>query len=140
LNKLKEKKVVEVEQPEEQPVKKSSGGGNKLFRYVSSVFSGTFLTREQNTRQLPFFLFLALLAICYITNGNYAEKKIRSLNKVNDDLKELRSEFIISKSNLMFISKQSEVAKATLALGIKESVVPPKKIVVKKQIREKEKD
>lgn len=138
MNKLKEKKE-EIEQPE-KPIKKTSRGGNKLFRNVSSVFSGTFLTREQSIKQLPFLLFLALLAICYISNGNFAEKKIRSLNKVNDELKELRSEYIINKSDLMFISKQSEVAKATLALGIKESVVPPRKIVVKKQTSEKEKD
>ncbi len=139
MNKLKEKKIV-VEEVAEEPVKKSSGSGNKVLKNVGSVFSGTFLTKEKSTRQLPFLLFLALLAICYITNGNYATKKIRALNKVNDQLKELRSEYIISKSDLMFISKQSEVAKATLAYGIKESVVPPKKIVVKKQITEKEKD
>lgn len=83
---------------------------------------------------------MATLAVCYISNGNYAEKKARALNNINDELKELRSEYIITKSDLMFISKQSEVAKATLAMGIKESVVPPKKIVLKKPINEKEKD
>lgn len=141
MNKLKEKKevIVEQQQPEE-PVKKPSRAGNKMLKNIGSVFSGTFLTKDQSIKQLPFFLFLALLAICYISNGNYAIKKIRALNKVSDELKELRSEYIISKSELMFISKQSEVAKATLALGIKESVVPPKKIVVKKQITEKGKD
>ena len=47
-----------------------------------------------------------------------------------NQLKELRSEYISTKSDLMFASKQSQVAKATEALGLKESIVPPFKIEV----------
>jgi len=102
----------------------------KVVKSFQSVVSGSFLSREETIRFLPFLLFLSLLAIMYIANGYYAEAKIRKQNKLTDELKELRSEYIITKSDLMFISKQSEVAKAALVLGLKESVVPPKKIIV----------
>ena len=111
---------------------KSPRKPNKIVRFLSSIISGRFLTREQSLRLIPFFLYLSFLAICYIANGYYAEAKVRQLNSLTNELKELRPEYIITKSNLMFISKQSEVAQAVLPLGLKESVVPPEKIVVKK--------
>jgi hypothetical protein len=79
---------------------------------------------------LPFILFLALTAIFYIANGYYADDKIREVNKLSNQLKELRSEYISTKSELMFASKQSEVAKSAEELGLKEPVVPPVKIEV----------
>ena len=97
---------------------------------MSSVFSGTFLINEKTLSHLPFILFLTLLAIFYIANGYYADDKIREFNSVSNQLKELRSEYISTKSDLMFASKQSQVAKATEVLGLKESIVPPFKIEV----------
>lgn len=101
-----------------------------LAKGLSSVFSGTFLTSEKTVKHLPYILFLALLAILYIANGYYADDKIRQVNKINNQLKELRSEYISTTSDLMFESKQSQVAKAVEEIGLKEPVVPPKKIVV----------
>ena len=65
---------------------------------------------------------------------SYEKKIMRKTNTVNSEIKELRSEYITSKSDLMFISKQSEVARAAevMKIGIKESVVAPKKIVIDK--------
>lgn len=101
-----------------------------LAKGLSSVFSGTFLSNEKNLKHLPFILFLGLMAIFYIANGYYADDKIREANKISNQLKELRSEYISTKSDLMFASKQSEVAKSAEALGLKEAVVPPVKIEV----------
>ena len=101
-----------------------------LAKGLSSVFSGTFLTNESTLKHLPFILFLALAAIFYIANGYYADDKIRDVNKISNELKELRSEYISTKSELMFASKQSEVAKSAEELGLKEPVVPPIKIEV----------
>lgn len=101
-----------------------------LAKGLSSVFSGTFLTNEKTLQHLPFILFLTLVAIFYIANGYYADDKIREVNKISNQLKELRSEYISTKSELMFASKQSEVAKSAEELGLKEPVVPPIKIEV----------
>ena len=68
----------------------------------------------------------------YIANGYFAESAIRSIDRTGNQLKELRSEYITTKSDLMYESKQSQVAKALAEkeLGLKESVLPPEKIVV----------
>ena len=116
-----ESKVQKVQKPRKKGV---------LAKGLSSVFSGTFLSNEKTIKHLPFILFLALIAIFYIANGYYADDKIREVNKISNQLKELRSEYISTKSELMFASKQSEVAKSVEVLGLKEPVVPPIKIEV----------
>lgn len=76
-------------------------------------------------RNIPFFLFLSVLAVIYIYNGHYADKTIRNINKVSKELKELQYEYKTLKSEVMYRSKQSEMAKAVEPLGLKELVAPP---------------
>ena len=116
-----ESKVQRVQKPRKKGV---------LAKGLSSVFSGTFLTNEKNLKHLPYMLYLGLMAVFYIANGYYADDKIREENRTKNELKELRSEYISLKSELMFASKQSEVAKAVEEQGLKEPVVPPVKIEV----------
>jgi hypothetical protein len=91
-----------------------------------------FLSKENAVALMPYFIFLALLGIVYISNTYYAERTIRKIDKITNELKELRSEYITSKSDLMFKSKQSEVARAVESMGLLESVTPPKIILIKK--------
>lgn len=114
-----------------KPEKPSKARKKGVFgKSLSAIFSGTFLTNDKTLKHLPFIIFLALIAVLYIANGYYADDKIREVNKITDQLKELRSEYISTKSDLMFASKQSEVAKAVEKLGLKEPLVPPIKIQV----------
>lgn len=76
-------------------------------------------------KNIPFFLFLSALAVVYIYNGHYADKTIRNINKVSKELKEMQYEYKTLKSEVMFRSKQSEMAKAVEPLGLKELVIPP---------------
>ena len=79
-------------------------------------------------RNISFFLFLAVLAVIYIYNGHYADKTARNINRVSKELKELQYEYKTLKSEVMFRSKQSELAKTVEAFGLKELVVPPLKL------------
>jgi hypothetical protein len=114
----------------EEVVETKSKKGSKVTRTVSSFLSGRFLISETTLKYLPFVLFLAFLSLCYIANGYYAQAKDRQIDKLNSELGELRTQFVIAKSKLMFLSKESEVAKATSNMGIKEAVIPPNKIIV----------
>ena len=77
------------------------------------------------TRNIPYFLFLTVLAVVYIYNGHYADKTIRQMTRVNRELKELQYEYKTVKSEVMFRSKQSELAKAVAPFGLKELLQPP---------------
>ena len=76
-------------------------------------------------RQIPFFLFLAMLAVIYIYNGHLADKTIREINKTGNELKELQYEFKSVKGDVLDRSKQSELIEAVEPLGLKELVTAP---------------
>lgn len=96
--------------PESTP---DSSGWKRWLNYQSVV------------KQVPFFLFLALLAVIYIYNGHYADKMIRNINRTAKEVKELKYEYIAVKSEVMFQSKPSELVKAVEPLGLKELVQSP---------------
>ena len=83
------------------------------------------LNYQSLVKQIPFFLFLTVLAVIYIYNGHYADNTIRSINKTAKEVKELQWEYKTVKSEVMFQSKQSELVKAVEPLGLKELIEAP---------------
>lgn len=79
-------------------------------------------------KNVPFFLFLSLLAIIYIANGHYADNTIRNINKTTKLLKEQEYEYKTLNGKLMYQNRLSEVAKATEQIGLKENVQQPIKL------------
>ena len=75
--------------------------------------------------QVPFFLFLALLAVVYIYNGHSADRINRDIAKTTRQLKELQYEYKTVKGDVLFRSKQSELVKAVEPLGLKELNTAP---------------
>ena len=76
-------------------------------------------------KNISFFLFLAALAVVYIYNGHYADKISRDINRTSKELKELQYEYKTLKSEVMFRSKQSELAKAVDPFGLRQLTQPP---------------
>ena len=113
----------EQENTKERDLKPNSAkaGWKRMLNYQSIV------------KQVPFFLFLALLAVIYIYNGHYADKTIRNINQTAKEVKELQYEYKTVKSEVMFRSKQSELAKAVEPLGLKELTIAP--VVLKDTIQ-----
>ncbi len=102
-------------------------------KVLRGLVDGTFLTRKIVTRQLPFIFFLVFLGIIYISNSYHADMLRRRIETLRIETRELRSRAIFVSSELMKLSRQTEVADevARKGLGLKESIEPPKKIVVK---------
>jgi hypothetical protein len=108
-----------------RPVKE--GSATAFFR---KLFIEGVVSKEAATDLLPFLVFLCVLVMIYIANSHMAVKNIRDIDRLNKEVKELSWEYKSLKSDLMFKSKLTEVAKTVDTLGIKELVEPPKKIVV----------
>ncbi len=109
------------------PKRKNTGIGNAF----SEVLEGTFLTRKGVVKLLPLVLFITLLMVIYIANNYWSIKSFREMYSLKKELKELRFEHITTKSDFMYISKQSVVANKLDSLGIKESTIPPQKFFYK---------
>ena len=83
------------------------------------------LNYQTIVRQIPFFLFLAMLAIIYIYNGHIADKTIRDISRTSNELKELQYEYKSVQGDVLRRSKQSELIEAVQPLGLKELTSPP---------------
>ena len=83
------------------------------------------LNHKWVVQNIPFFLFLAVLAVLYIYNGHHADKLTRKITFTEKHIKELEYEFKTIKSDVIFRSKASELIKAVAPLGLKELTTAP---------------
>ena len=102
---------------------------------LKGIIDGSLLTIRSVIRQIPFILFLVFLAIIYIANRNHAEKVIRQLSSLRTEVKDMRSEQITTASELMNLSRPSNVERLIKDRGLElsESKIPPFKIVKEKR-------
>lgn len=122
-----EPEEIEVKKPRRKEREKDPESSNAFFK---KLFTEGVVTKEAATDMLPFLLFLSVLCMLYIANSHMAVKNIRSIDKLNKEVKELSWEYKSLKADLMFKSKLTEVAKKVDTLGIKELTEPPRKIVI----------
>lgn len=99
------------------------------------LVDGNVLTRQAVLKQSRFILLLVLIAFLSIANRNHAEKTVIRLNRLQSDVKEMRSKSISTSSELVRISRQSEVTRLvnTYELGLEENLEPPKKLIQDKE-------
>lgn len=110
---------------------KAGGSGSSFFTTIEKLVSmDDSLTQVIHVRFLPQILFIVTLCIIYIGSRHYAEKKIRAINKLENQVEDLRADFTTLKADYMYESKQSEVARKAKELGLAESDEPPFKIVI----------
>lgn len=76
-------------------------------------------------QHVPFIFFLALLAIVYIGNGHYADNIVRNTGKATRELKQLQYHYKTLQAELIYRSKEDELARAVAPLGLQRSLEPP---------------
>ena len=114
-----------------KPQVKASGNGTSVFSVLEKRLKlESYFEEGFPVQYLPKILFVVFLSLVYISNTHYAEKTIRQIDKAQTEVEDLRADFTTLKSDVMFASKQSEVARRVKAIGLKESLRPPYKIVV----------
>lgn len=114
-----------LEEQEEKPVKN--------HHFIRGLIDGTFLTRQYVVKQISFFFFLSFLGLIYISNRYHSDSIRNNISLLKNELRELRSRALYTTSELMKMGRQTEVAREVKEKGlqIKESLEPPKKIIVK---------
>ncbi len=116
----KEKKNIEFDEKQEEEEKFS-------FR---ELIDGSILNRRFIAKQRRFILLLVLIAFLSIANRNHAEKMVIMGDKLQNEVKEMRSHSISVSSELMRVSRESEVIRMVKQNGmdLEESLDPPKKL------------
>ena len=83
------------------------------------------LNYQSVVQQLPYLLFLAVLAVVYIYNGHNADKLVRKTTKAARELKDLQSEYKSVTGDVLLRSRQSELVEAVKPLGLQVLTTEP---------------
>jgi len=100
---------------------------------VYGILKARFLIDEDAMKNWRFIVFLILLAIAMIANTQRFEQKVFKIAELTNQVKELRSEFVDRRSELMKLKMESTVSEKMESKQIFPSSVPPIKIKVKKE-------
>jgi hypothetical protein len=100
---------------------------------VYNILKARFLIDDDAMKNWRFIVFLILLAIIMIANTQRFEQKVFAIAKLTTEVKELRSEFVDRRSQLMKLKMESTVSEKMVVKQIFPSTVPPIKIKVKKE-------
>jgi hypothetical protein len=100
---------------------------------VYNILKARFLIDDDAMKNWRFIVFLILLAIIMIANTQRFEQKVFAITKLTTEVKELRSEFVDRRSQLMKLKMESTVSEKMVEKQIFPSTVPPIKIKVKKE-------
>ena len=107
------------------------GGGFSVFSAIERKLKlESYFEEGFPVHYLPKIFFVLVLGLIYIGNTHYAEQTVRKINVTQVEVEDLRADYTTLKADLMFSSKQSEVARKVKAFGLKESLIPPYKVVV----------
>ncbi|HMG88553.1 MAG TPA: FtsL-like putative cell division protein [Chryseolinea sp.] len=113
------------------PVKRKITSGKGLFSGFEKKFKlENYFEEGFPVQHMPKILFVMAIGLLYISNTHYAEKTVRKISNIQAEVEDLRADYTTLKSDLMFASKQSEVARKVKSLGLKESLKPPYKVEV----------
>ena len=89
----------------------ASAPGNSIFSGIEKKLKlETYFEEGFPVQYLPKILFAVFLSLIYISNTHYAEKTTRHINKAQSEVEDLRADYTTLKADVMFASKQSEVA------------------------------
>lgn len=123
---------IEPERGNEAKAKPSREGKSAFSGFEKRLKLESYFEEGFPVQHLPKILFVVFLGLIYISNTHYADKTTRTIERMESDVEDLRADFTTLKADVMFASKQSEVARRVKALGLEESLRPPFKVVVEK--------
>jgi hypothetical protein len=103
---------------------------------VYSLLKARFLLNEDAVKNWRFIVFIIFLGILMIANTQRFEQKVFKIVELTNKSKELRSEFVDRRSELMKLKMESTVSEKMIEKGIFPSTVPPVKIKVR-EVKEK---
>ena len=95
-----------------------------------NILKGKFLVSDGAFKNWRFIIFLSALALIMIASSHSADKKVHRIARLNDDVKELKSEYLDVRMMLMQSKMESKIISAMAEQGLQPSITPPKKILI----------
>ena len=108
---------------------------SKFKKSIYEILKGNFLVSNDSFKNWRFILFIVGLMLLMIASSHSSDKKVMEIARLNKKIKELRSEFLDTRSISMRLKLESTIKNKVLALELKPSETPPQviKVILKKE-------
>ncbi|OWW24348.1 S-adenosyl-methyltransferase [Zobellia sp. OII3] len=103
-----------------------------------NILKGRFLVSGDAPKNWLFIIFASFLATVMIGSSHSADKKVHQIAALNEEVKELRNEFVDVRSDVQQLKLESTVMQIVAEKGLYPSEVPPKQIKVKSNNKKEE--
>ena len=103
----------------------------KFKQTIYDLLKGKFLVDEDAHKNWSMLIFLAMLALVMIASAHSVDNKVQKIATLNKKKRELRSEFVATRSELMKLKMESSITRNLAEKGLYVSENPPQKIKVK---------
>lgn len=98
-----------------------------------NLIKGKFLVSDDALKNWRFIIFLSLLALIMIGSSHSADKKVHRIAQLSNEVKELKSQYVEVRMQLMQSKMESKIIKAMEQRGLHPSETPPQKIIIAKR-------
>ena len=95
------------------------------------ILKGKFLVSGDAPKNWLFIIYASSLATIMIASSHSADRKVHQVAALNEEVRELRSEFVDMRSDVQQLKLESTVMSIVEGKGLMPSETPPKKIMVK---------
>jgi hypothetical protein len=95
------------------------------------ILKGKFLVSDEAPKNWLFIIFVSFLATVMIGSSHSADEKVHEIAALNEEVKELRSEFVDVRSDKQRMKLESKISEVLEKDGLYPSENPPRKIKVK---------
>ena len=95
------------------------------------ILKGKFLVSGDAPKNWLFIIYASSLATIMIASSHSADRKVHQVAALNEEVRELRSEFVDMRSDVQRLKLESTVMSIVEGKGLGPSETPPRKIMVK---------
>lgn len=97
---------------------------------IYNILKAKYLVQRQSLKHWFLIVYVIFWSLMVVANSHWYEEKTIEISKRTEQVKELRSEFVDRRSELMRLQMESGISQKMEALEIYPSEVPARKIKV----------
>jgi hypothetical protein len=102
----------------------------KVKQNIYNVLKGRFLVSDDAFKNWKIIIFVVFLLLFMISRSHSTDKKVLRIAKLNKEIRELKAEFVDTRTKVMRLELESAIEKKVVERGLLPSKNPPKKIKV----------
>ncbi|MEL6810575.1 MAG: FtsL-like putative cell division protein [Bacteroidota bacterium] len=101
-----------------------------MKKNIYNIIKGRFLVSDDALKNWRFIIFLSALALVMIASSHAADRKVHEIARLSNEVKELKSEYVDVRMQLMQSKMETKIIKAMERRGLFPSETPPQKIII----------